>query len=484
MSESKLKEQLFSGMLWRTLERVCAQGVSFILTIILARILIPEDYGVVAILQIFMNIAYVFVINGFGEALVQAKHVEQKDFSTIFYCSLFWAFLLYAVLYLAAPAIAVFYGKEELTGMLRVFALHLPISAFNGIQHAYVQRNMQFRKFFMSTLGGTILSGIVGIILAYRGYGPWALIIQNLLNSVVDTVVLWFTVNCYPTLEFSAESARRHISYGWKLTAGALVNTIYEELRSLIIGKKYSASDLAFYNKGSQFSRLIVTNLNTALNSVLFPAFVKKNNSNDGIKDFLRKSIRISAYLIFPAMAGMGVTGQTLIELLLTEKWLACVPYLQIMCFYNAYVLITAIDNQAMKAIGRSDIYLKMALVRRAIYLAVLLLAMNKGVFAIAFTNVITVFIAFLVNGLFAKKYLAYSLGERLQDLLPSAILSLVMGAVVGLLGLLPMGSAIRFLIQVIVGIAVYWGLSEAVRMEGYLYLKSFLLDHMKKRRK
>lgn len=468
-------------MFWRLLERICAQGVSFVLSIILARILMPNDYGTVALLLIFIDIANVFVTNGLGEALVQGEHVEKKDFSTILYCGLFFALIIYAVLFAMSPLIAVFYGNDELIWMLRILALKIPISAFNSIQQAYIQRNMLFRKFFLATLSGTILSGIVGIIMAYQGYGPWALIAQYLINSLVDTIVLFFSIDCRPTLEFSWESARKYINYGWKLTAGALINTVYEELRSLIIGKKYSSSDLAFYNKGAQFPRLIVTNLNAALNSVLFPAFVKKNHLGEGVKEILRKSIRVNAYLIFPIMMGMGVIAETLMTLLLTDKWLECVPYLQIMCFYNAYVLIAAIDSQGIKAIGRSDVYLKMTLIRRMFYLMMLLMVMDKGVFAIAFTNVISVFIAFLVNGIYTKKYIGYTLKERLMDLLPQAGLSLVMGIVVYCVGLLPLIPLVKLIVQVLIGVVVYIFLSELWKMKVYLYLKEFLLNYFRK---
>ena len=482
MSERKLKEQVFSGMFWRLLERVCAQGVSFILSIILARILMPDDYGTIALLLIFINIANVFVTNGLGEALVQAKHVEKKDFSTILYCGLFFAVIIYAVLFVTSPYIAVFYGDDKLIWMLRVFALKIPISAFNSVQQAYVQRNMLFRKFFMATLGGTVLSGIIGIIMAYQGYGAWALIVQYLVNSVVDTIVLFFSIDCRPTLEFSMEAARRYIKYGWKLTAGALINIVYEELRSLIIGKKYSSSDLAFYNKGSQFPKLIVSNLNVALNSVLFPAFVTKNHSGEGVKGIMRKSIRVNTYLIFPFMVGIGVIAEPLIELLLTRKWLECVPYLRIMCFYNAYVPIAAIDSQGIKAIGRSDVFLKMTLVRRIIYLMLLLLVMEKGVFAIALTSVVNVVIAFLVNGIFVKKYIGYGLKERIIDLLPQIGLSLIMGVAVYCVGFLHVPAYIKLIVQVLGCVAVYLGLSEVFKLDLYLYLKDFLVNYFRKK--
>ena len=482
MSKKSLGSKTASGVFWRLLERLCAQGVSFILSIILARILMPSDYGVVALLLIFMNISYVFVVSGFGEALIQAKDVGKKDFSTVFYCNLAVGFILYTILFFTAPQIAKFYGNPDLINMLRVLALSLPIMSFSNIQHAYVQRKMLFRKFFWSTLSGTLISGVVGITIAYLGYGPWALIAQNLTNTIIDSIVLLIVVDCKPGLEFSWSLAKKHMKFGWKLTAGALVNSIYEELRSLIIGKKYSSSDLAFYNKGAQFPKLIVNNLNTAVSSVLLPVFSKKNHAdNSAVKPMLAQSIQMSAYLLFPLMTGMALVAKPMISLLLTDQWLPCVPYMQILCFYNAYVLISAIDNQSIKAIGRSDLYLKMTIIRRVSYVVLLLLVINKGVMAIAFTNIITVFIAFFVNGFYLSKYLKYSYLERIRDLLPAILLSACMGVGVYFVGMLFNLMLLKLFIQIIVGVLIYLILSKVFKVKSYLKIEQMLIGMLRK---
>lgn len=476
MKENKnLKNQVAMGMIWRFGERICAQGVSFVLSIVLARILMPEDYGMIALLLVFINIANVFVSNGFGEALVQQKAVSDIDYSTVFYCSTFVSIVIYTILFISAPGIARFYNNMSLCMVLRVFSLQIPISAVKSIQQAYIQRNMEFRKFFFSTLGGTIFSGVVGIILAVRGYGVWALVVQYLSNSMIDTTVLFFTVKWRPILAFSTKSAKQLIGYGWKLTAGALINTGYDEVRSLIIGKIYSPSDLAYYNKGIQFPKLIILNMNVALNSVLFPAFSQKGHSNEGVKGILRKTMQVNTYLIFPLMMGMGVVAEPLIRLVLTEKWMSCVPYLQIMCFYYAYVPISTIVCQSIKSIGRSDLYLKMTLYRRILYVAILIIAIDKGVLAIALTNVITVFIAFIINGLYVKKYVGYTFYEQLEDLVPQICLSTVMGIVVYMIGFLNIPDIGLLVLQMLAGAGIYVGASACFKVAVYRYLVDFI---------
>lgn len=481
--KNNLQRKVASGMFWRFGERICAQGVSFVLSIVLARILMPEDYGLVSLILVFINIANVFVTNGLGESLVQRKNATDMDFSTVFYCSLCLSFLLYIVLFVSAPFIANFYSNHSISLILRVLALKLPISAFNSIQQAYVQRNMLFKKFFFSILGGTIASGIVGIVMAYCGFGIWALVAQYLINSTVDTLVLFITVRWYPKLCFSLQSAKELVGYGWKLTLGALINVGYDELRSLIIGKVYSSADLAYYNKGSQFPKLIVSNINIALNSVLLPAFAERNNNGEGIKSILRRSIKTNTYIIFPLMMGLGVVANPVIKLLLADKWLFCVPYLQIMCFYYAYVPISTIDCQGLKAIGRSDLYLKVTLSRRVIYVVLLLAVMNNGVLIIAFTNVITVFIAFIVNGIYISKYLNYSFGEQIVDLVPQAVLAIVMGISIYFVQYINLPTILILSLQVLIGLGIYIGLSFIMKLEVFIYLCQFVKGFLKQKK-
>lgn len=272
----KQNSTLFSNLIWKFGERFLAQIVSFIVSIVLARMLMPEDYGVISLILVFITFADVFVTSGFSTSLIQKKDADDTDFSTIFYCSFMISILIYFVLFAVAPIIADFYNTPTLIPILRVFSLRIPISSYNSIQHAYVSRNMLFKKFFFSTLFGTILSGVFGVVAAYHGLGAWALIIQYMTNTIVDTIVLRFTIDWHLKIKFSKQSASSLMKYGWKILVADLSGTFFEQLRSLIIGKVYLTSDLAFYNRGKSFSSLIMDNISTAMMSVLFPDLSNK----------------------------------------------------------------------------------------------------------------------------------------------------------------------------------------------------------------
>ena len=314
---SSIKTKVMSGLIWTFGERITAQVVSFVVSIVLARILMPEEYGTISMVLVFINIANVFVSNGLGEALVQKKESDDTDFSTIFYCSFILSCILYVVLFLVAPSLAKFYKNERLIWVLRVLAIKIPISAISTVQHAYVSKHMIFKKFFFSTLGGTLLSGVVGIAMAVYGFGVWALVFQYLMNTIIDTVVLFITVPWRPRMIFSIESARSLINYGWKLMAASLINTVYNELRSLVIGRVYTSADLAYYNKGNQIPNLIITNVDTAIGNVIFPAMVQENDNRERLKQISRRAMKTTSFLIFPMLTGLIFVARPLIICLL-----------------------------------------------------------------------------------------------------------------------------------------------------------------------
>ena len=330
-----LKKQIISGLFWKFGERILAQGVSFVVSLVLARMLLPEEYGSIALVLVFINLANVFVSNGLGETLIQKPDAKQSDFSTMFFCSLFLSILLYAFLFCSAPFIARFYNNEQLILVLRVLGLQVPLSSVNTIQQAYVSKHMMFRKFFYSTVGGTLISGFIGIVLAYNGAGIWALVIQYMTNTFINTFILFITVKWYPTFEFDKNSAKTLFSFGWKLVAAQFMNQVYVELKNLFIGKIYTPADLASYNKGEQFPSVLVMNINSAISS---------------------QSIMMSSYVVFPIITGLIIVAEPMIRLLLTDRWISCVPFLKISCLFWMFQPSQTANVQAIKAAGRSDI--------------------------------------------------------------------------------------------------------------------------------
>ncbi len=468
---TSLKNQVISGLFWKFGERIIAQGVSFVISVILARLLMPEQYGVIALILIFINIANVFVTNGLGESLIQKQDSGDTEFSTMFYCSLAISGVLYMMIFIFAPFIASFYDNEELIILIRILALQLPLSAIKTIQHAYVSKHMMFRKFFFSTLGGTLISGTIGVIMAYQGCGVWALAEQYLVNSAIDMLVLFFTVPWRPKLMFDMQSAKILFAYGWKLMLSQLINTLYNELRSLIIGKTYSSADLAYYNRGNHFPSLIITNINTAISNVLFPAMSKVNNSIADVKNMTRRSMKVSSYIIFPLMTGMIAAAEPMVRVLLTEKWIFCVPFLRLCCIYWAFQPLQTANVQAIKAVGRSDICLKLEVIKKFIGFALLFASVPFGVFAIVISNTVYGGISMLINIRPNKKLIDYGYKEQFADIVPSFLLSAFMGGAVYAIGFIPTDAVIVLVIQIISGIALYIAGSYYFKIDSFVFL-------------
>ena len=468
---TSLKNQVISGLFWKFGERIIAQGVSFVISVILARLLMPEQYGVIALILIFINIANVFVTNGLGESLIQKQDSGDTEFSTMFYCSLAISGVLYMMIFIFAPFIASFYDNEELIILIRILALQLPLSAIKTIQHAYVSKHMMFRKFFFSTLGGTLISGTIGVIMAYQGCGVWALAEQYLVNSAIDMLVLFFTVPWRPKLMFDMQSAKILFAYGWKLMLSQLINTLYNELRSLIIGKIYSSADLAYYNRGNHFPSLIITNINTAISNVLFPAMSKVNNSIADVKNMTRRSMKVSSYIIFPLMTGMIAAAEPMVRVLLTEKWIFCVPFLRLCCIYWAFQPLQTANVQAIKAVGRSDICLKLEVIKKFIGFALLFASVPFGVFAIVISNTVYGGISMLINIRPNKKLIDYGYKEQFADIVPSFLLSSFMGGAVYAIGFIPTDAVIVLVIQIISGIALYIAGSYYFKIDSFVFL-------------
>lgn len=483
MSDKSLKSQVFSGLVWKFAERILAQGVSFIVSVVLARILMPSDYGIVALILVFINIANVFVTSGFSTALVQNKDAANDDFSTNFYCSLAISFLVYVVLFIAAPYIETFYKMDGLSLILRVFALRIPLSAYSAIQHAYVERHMIFRRYFFSTLGGTLLSGVVGIIMALNGFGAWALIAQYFTNTIVDIIILSITVPWHPQLVFSWQSAKSMMNYGWKILAADLSGTFFDQLRSLIVGKAYTSSDLAFYNKGNQLPSLITTNISSSIMTVLFPAIANISDQRERVKAMTRKAVKTMSYVMFPMLFGMAAVSKPLINVLFTAKWEPAVPFVQILSISSAISLIGGVSLQAIKAIGKSDIILKLEVYKKPIYVLLLIIGVKINVTAVAITMLIYTIYGNFVNAKPLKKEINYSYREQIRDLSVPFIMSTVMGiAVLFLSVVLNINNIILLILQVLLGAILYIGMSIIFKVDTFHFIKQFIFEKIKGR--
>lgn len=480
-SDSSKSKSVFSNFIWRFAERCAAQGVSFIVSVVLARILVPEDYGLIALVTVFTSILQVFIDSGLGTSLIQKKDADDTDFSTVFYFNMFFCVLLYAALFFCAPLIAQFYSKSQLTPVIRVLGLTLIISGLKNVQQAYVSRKMIFKKFFFATLGGTVISAAAGIALAVFGMGVWALVAQGLINSVIDTLILWFTVKWRPKKVFSFARLKGLFSFGWKILCSRLLETVYQDIRQLIIGKMYSSSDLAFYNRGKQLPNLVITNINASIDSVLLPVMSNAQDDKDNLKRMVRRSIMTSTYVIMPLMMGLAACAEPLVELLLTEKWLPCVPFLRIFCITYMFYPIHTANLNAIKAMGRSDLFLRLEIIKKIVGIVLLASTMWFGVMAMAYSLLVSSVLSQIINTSPNRKLLNYSYTEQLKDIMPGMLLSVFMGITVYLIGFLPLTLLPLLVIQVSAGAVIYIALSKLFRLESFEYILGIVKQYLRK---
>lgn len=462
-----------TNLLWRFAERCGAQAVSFLVSIILARLLAPEAYGTIALAMVFINILQVFVDSGMGTALIQKKDADDLDFSSVFYFNIAACLVLYAGLFLAAPSIAQFYGDPALTALVRALSLTVVVSGVRNIQQSYVSRHLLFKRFFFSTIGSTLASAVVGIAMAYAGFGVWALVGQSLSNVVTGTIILWATVPWRPRRMFSWQRLKGLLSFGWKLLVSALLDTGYNNLRSLIIGKLYSSADLAYYNQGDKLPNLVITNINTSIDSVLLPTMANEQDDPARVRSMTRRAIKTSTYVMAPLMMGLAACAEPLIRLILTEKWLPCVPFLRIFCITYMFWPIHTANLNAIKALGRSDLFLKLEIVKKIVGLTILLCTMWHGVMAMAYSLLLSSVLSQIINTWPNRKLLRYHYLNQLADILPALLLACAMGLAVYCIQFLGWGDLPTLCVQVPVGAALYLAGSALLRLDSFLYLRS-----------
>lgn len=472
------------NFIWRFAERCGAQLVTFVVSIVLARILSPDDYGTVALVTVFTTILQVFVDSGLGVALIQKKNADDLDFSSVFYFNFVVCIVLYAGTFFAAPIIASFYNDLTFIPIIRVISLTIVISGIKGIQQSFVSRNMLFKRFFFSTLGGTIFSAILGVAMAYAGCGVWAIVAQQLSNTAIDTLILWLTVKWRPKKMFSWERLKTLFSFGWKLLISSLLDTGYSNLRSLVIGKMYSPSDLAYYNQGDKLPSTVITNINTSIASVLLPTLASKQDDRKQLKNMTRRAIKTSTYIIVPLMMGLAFCAPPIVRLILTEKWVPCVPYLRIFCITYMFYPIHTANLNAINAMGRSDYFLKLEIAKKVIGMLLLLLTMRISVMAMAYSLLVSMVTGMVINSWPNKKLLKYSFKEQIIDILPNIFIAILMGGVVSVIYIFKLSDVMTLAIQIPLGAIVYIGLSIIFKIEEFQYFKNMAEEMLKSKKK
>lgn len=455
-----IRAKVRSGMIWTFMERIGTKVVQFALQLLLARLLVPEDYGLCALLLAFINIATVFVNSGLNTALIQKKEADSLDFSSVLYLSLSISVILYVILFFLSPFIADFFNDNRLSLLMRVLAVTLIIGAFNSVQLSVLTRNMQFRKLFIANLLGMIVSAIISIVMAMNGFGVWSIVIQYLINRLVVTLALFALVRWMPKLEFSWIRIKLLFSFGWKCMTTTFLSTIVTDIYTAVVGKFYPKSQLGVYDTGNKIPATISETFSSSLGNVLFPAFSKLQNDIPQLRAIVAKSNKISSFLIAPIMFAIIASAHPIISILLTDKWIGAVPFLQMACLLYALYPLHIANISAISAIGRSDVTLRCEIQKKIVDLSFLALMVNFSIYWVALGRVLTSFVSLWINMRPNKKFLQYDVWQQIVDIIPTFIIAVVMCASMFLVDLFELSIVIELTTKILIGLIVYLLLS------------------------
>lgn len=471
------KGKVIRSLIYKFTERFAVKFIGLVIGIILARLLSPEINGQVALLEVVVNFSLLLIEDGVNNALVQTKTARERDYVTVFFITLGLAGIALLVLELSAPLIAAYYRSPVLVKPLRFYAFSLLFGAFNSIQVARLQREMRFRELMYCNLAATVLAGALGIFLAYRGAGLWALVIYHFAQIAVSCLAAFLVLRWIPRGRFSMESARRLGSFGLKMLLASVVQNTYLSLRPLIIGRRFSAADLGYYDKGRNFSYTISVNLDAAIRSVMFPVLSRAQDDREQFFGIMRRMSQLGSFVIFPVMLGLAAVAEPFIRLLLTDKWIAAAPILVILSLGEAQIPLTSANLIALKSLGRSDLYARQELLRRALMLVVLVISVVcfHSVEAIAVGYSVSAWLDVFVTSLPIKKLLNYGVLDQLRDVWKTGVAAALMGLAVHALGALPLPTALLLAVQVLCGAALYLGLNVLLKNESFAYVLSML---------
>jgi len=484
--DSTIRNKTISGVIWKAMESGGNQLVKLIISVVIARVLDPANYKTLATLLIVVDLADVIVKRGFVTSLIQRKDADNVDFSSVLWIMLAVASIFYIGFYVSAPSLAKVFKTTLFVPAMRVVALSLFFGAFNSVQGAIIQRKLEFRKFCMAALGATLISGTVGITMAYAGYGVWALVAQQIIGNFSNVVILWLLDRWKPSLVFSLERVKAHFSFGWKMLLSSLLERGYGSISGLILSARFSDSSLSYYSRGKQYPGMISEGLNSVALSVLFPAYARHQDDLGRLREMVRKTNRSTSLMIFPMMAGLAAIASPFMHVLFTDKWMPTVPYLQMMCLAYACYPSEATNLQAMIAMGRSDSYLIMEVIKKIFGLAAIAISVfvYGTAIAISWSYVVTCLFSMVVTMVAAKQLLVYRWRDQIWDMTPPLLLSAVMwGAVYGV-SLIPMPELPSLILQVVCGIAVYLGLAVLLKLESFSYLWNTMKSYFSRNRK
>jgi len=473
-----LRQKSINGIFWTLGERLSVQAVQLLVQIILARLLEPAQFGLIGMLAIFTAVAQSIMDSGFGSALIQKKGADQTDASSIFFVNLILGIILTLLLSLAAPSIAKFYLQPDLTPITRALSLTLIINAFSLVQTSLLAKKMDFKTQMKISLLAVIISGVIGILMAYRGFGVWSLVAQMVSKSLFQAIFLWLFNDWRPTAVFSISSLKSMFSFGSKLLVSGLINTFFQNIYQTFIGKVYSPIDLGFYSKAKSFETAAVQVTGSSLGKVLFPSMIHLQEDIGGLKKAYRKTIRLSLFLHFPLMIGLCAVADPLFRFLLTDKWAPSIPYFQLLSIAGMLNPLHVLNLNILKVKGRSDLFLRLEIIKRATIILSIVLTYRHGIIAMLYGQIITSIIAYLLNSYYSGNLINYSQREQIKDIYPAFGSAIFMGLIMYVVGLIPMQSLLlQIAFQASAGILVYYLVSIMASTTEIKEIKSIIVD-------
>lgn len=455
MGES-IKHKAVKASVWRFGEVAGRQLISLLVSTVIARLVLPAQYGLVAMVMVFISILDVFIDSGFSTALIRDNNRTRKDCSTVFYFNIVIAIVCFGAVQLCAPAIAAFYKMPELTNVTRVVALSLIFSAFRSVQTSILSANLNFKKIANANLLALIISGTVGMIMAYKGFQVWALVTQTLLNSLLATIFFWIKSSWYPSLEFSKESFKRYFAFGSSLLGSALIDTGYRNCYSLVIGRVFDSANLAFYNRAHNFANTSSAIPTGIVESVTFPTLCKFQDDTDKLRDAYRRLIKLTAFIVFPLCLGLGAVAYPFINVLLTERWIYAATLMQIIVFSMMWYPIHSLNLNLLKVCGKSHLFLRLEIIKKLVGVTILCITVPFGLQAMCYGNIVMSLLCLVINTHYTGKLINMTFWKQIKDLLPVLVLSIAMFIITDCVCRL-MGTGIFSLVAgIAVGIIVY----------------------------
>jgi teichuronic acid exporter len=425
-----IKQKTIAGLKWSAAERFFSQGIRFVISIFIARMLSPADYGIIGMIMIFIEISGVFVSGGFGAALIRKQDRSDTDLSTVFYYNIAISIFFYLLLFITAPYIASFYGNSILIPVIRVVGLNVIIGAFGAIQSTILNIRIDFKTQTKISLITLVISGTIGITMALKGYGVWTLVVQQLVQTLISTILLWVFIKWQPKLIFSGNSFRELFGFGSKLMLSGLIDATYNNIYQVIIGKMFTSADLGFFTRAKLLAQQPSSNITGVIQRVTFPVLSEMQNNLPQLESNYRKLLKMSAFVIFPLMLLLGALSEPLIKILLTDKWLPAVPLLQVLCIAYMFYPVHAINLNLLQVKGRSDLFLKLEIIKKIITTIILFVTAPLGVLAMCVGIVVSSLISLVINTHYTGKLINIGFFDQLRDIMPILILSIVSGVV------------------------------------------------------